>query len=134
MNLKTPLRAGFRHKMTESGGKRKILVVDREQHILDLLREVLKEDGYEVLTALSYEAAINLMAEEDIGLVITCLRFPGMGGIELVHWMKANKPRIPVIVHSAVHATYPILDVIDGYVTKSSDLTELRYVVKRLFA
>lgn len=117
--------------MAESNQKREILVVDREQHILDLLREVLEEEGYEVLTALNCEEAIKIMVEKDVGLVITCLRFPGMDGIELVHWMKANKPRIPVVVHSAVHSTYPILDVIDGYVRKSSDLTELRYVVKR---
>jgi len=63
--------------------EKKILVVDDEVLILDLLREVFQSAGYTVLTAESGEEALKILQHESIMVMFLDIKLPGISGIEL---------------------------------------------------
>ncbi|NOR15003.1 MAG: response regulator, partial [Candidatus Aminicenantes bacterium] len=58
----------------------KMLVVDDEKSILDLLSVVLRKEGFSVLTSLSATQALNIIDKEDLDLVLTDIKLPQMSG------------------------------------------------------
>jgi two-component system NtrC family response regulator len=78
-----------------------ILVVDDEPNYLVVLSELLKEEGFEVLTAQSGEKGLKVVEDNDLDLVITDMRMPGMGGLELLGAVKSYNKDLPVIMITA---------------------------------
>ncbi len=84
---------------------RSILIVDDEQPIIDLLRDVLEEEGYIVITARNGSEAINIVQQQPVDLVLTDYMMPHMDGLDLSKQLRSD-PRtanIPVLIMSAVH-------------------------------
>jgi CheY-like chemotaxis protein len=82
----------------------RILVVDDEPPIRDLLTEFLADEGHTVLTAVDGLAALDLLAEQAVDLVVTDAMMPRVDGPNLVRRMR-DDPRtrgIAVILMSAV--------------------------------
>ncbi len=79
-----------------------VLVVDDEPGILTLLEDILRAEGYRVLTARDGEAALEVLSREREGpdLVITDLGMPGMGGRDLVRRLRDRAPGLPILVSS----------------------------------
>jgi CheY-like chemotaxis protein len=71
---------------------RKILVVDDEMAIINLLKQAFVADGYDVSTALSGEKALEVLEEETIYVMFIDLNLPGMDGIELCRKIKKQVP------------------------------------------
>jgi len=67
---------------------RRILVVDDEENILALLRDVLAADGHRVDTARNGEEALAFLVEHGYDLLITDIKMPGMGGQALYQRVK----------------------------------------------
>ena len=78
-----------------------ILVVDDEPNYLIVLAELLKEEGFEVITAERGEDGLKIAADTDLDLVITDMRMPGMGGLELLQAVKSYNKDLPVIMITA---------------------------------
>jgi len=78
-----------------------ILIVDDEPNYLIILSELLRDEGYEVLTAERGGIALKIMKEADLDLIITDMRMPGMNGIELLTAVKAYNKDLPVIMMTA---------------------------------
>jgi two-component system NtrC family response regulator len=78
-----------------------ILVVDDEPNYLIVLSELLKEESFEVLTAQSGEKGFKIVEDNDLDLVITDMRMPGMGGLELLEAVKSHNKDLPVIMITA---------------------------------
>ena len=74
-----------------------ILICDDEIDLLDLLRDYLKEGGYDVSMASKAEEALNLLSDIKFNLVISDVRMPGMSGFEFSKLLKQNYPGIPLI-------------------------------------
>lgn len=70
----------------------RILVVDDEQVVLDLLEEILELDGYEVHKARTVKEALDLITKGRYALVISDFRMPGMGGKEFYKRVKSICP------------------------------------------
>ncbi|MGD8266562.1 MAG: sigma-54 dependent transcriptional regulator [Desulfobacterales bacterium] len=81
-----------------------ILVVDDEKNYTAVLSVVLQEEGYETLTANSAAEALATLKIEDVDLVITDMKMPGIDGLELLGRVKRQWPDIPVIMMTA-HGT-----------------------------
>src|SRR4029453_12880697 len=79
----------------------KILVVDDEVGMLTLLQNYLTREGYDVTTAPSAEVALPMVEEHDIAVVLTDLRMPGIGGMELVREIHTLRPATQVILMTA---------------------------------
>jgi CheY-like chemotaxis protein len=75
----------------------RILAVDDQPIVLDLLREILAPAGYEFLEATDGEAGLRVMREAKPDLAIIDLAMPGMDGFELLRRIRAETS-IPVLV------------------------------------
>jgi len=80
---------------------RRILVVDDEENIRLVLRTLLKKHGFEVEVADSGEAALGLLEAFDPDVILTDVRMPRMGGLDLLATLKAKQHPATVIVMSA---------------------------------
>jgi two-component system NtrC family response regulator len=78
-----------------------ILVVDDEPNYLIVLSELLKEEGFEVITAQKGEDGLKIVQDTDLDLVITDMRMPGMDGLELLKAVKSYNKDLPVIMITA---------------------------------
>lgn len=93
---------------------RKVLVVDDETHIVQVLSLKLRNAGYEVLTAADGEEGLELATAHGPDLVITDFQMPYMTGLELCQAMAKHEltSKIPVILLTA-----------RGYALDDDDLT-----------
>ncbi len=89
-------------------GKR-ILVADDEPNILQSIRLVLEEEGYQVLTAKDGEEALRLALSETPDLIILDIKMPKISGQEVYRRFKENEQseNIPVIVLTAIGEEIP---------------------------
>ena len=83
-----------------TGGRETVLLVDDEGAILEVVRDVLKQYGYTVLTADSGEEALEVFSRnpEQVDLVILDLGMPGMGGGPCLQRMLEIEPSARVVV------------------------------------
>ena len=86
---------------------RRVLVVDDEENLRLVLRTLLKRQGYEVETASSGEEALGLVDTFGPDVILTDVRMPKMGGLDLLSTLQAKGNEATVIVMSA----YGSLDV-----------------------
>lgn len=114
-------------------GQMKILVVDDEKDIADLLEIYLVGDGYAVAKANSARAGLEILEKEEISLALIDIMMPGMDGLEMCRRIR-EKRNIPIIMLSAKSTD---LDKImglgngaDDYVTKPFNPLELIARVK----
>ena len=105
-------------------GKEKILVVDDEEDILELVRHHLKREGYEVRCAESGEQALQIAKSEPLNLIILDLMLPGIDGLEVTRLLKGD-PRtqhIPILMLTAKGEESDVVAGLelgaDDYVTK----------------
>lgn len=81
---------------------KKILIIEDEEIMIDLLQRKLVKDGYEILIARDGVEGLEKMKNEKPDLVLLDIIMPKMGGIEVMEWMQKdnNLQKIPVIVIS----------------------------------
>jgi DNA-binding response OmpR family regulator len=95
----------------------RILVVDDEPYIRDLIRDTLKIRKYEAATAANGVEALDILARESFDIVVTDVVMPGMGGLELVKHLKKNHPQVRVIVLTG----YPRQSDIGDFLLQGAD-------------
>ena len=78
-----------------------ILVVDDESAILDTLRILLKNEGFEVRVAQGGKAGLEAIASQSAQVVLSDIRMPGAGGIEILKAAREKDPDTPVILMTA---------------------------------
>ena len=87
--------------MPESGIKStQILVVDNDKELLELYWEVLEEAGFACITASSGQAALAVLAAEEIDLAVVDVLMPKMSGLDLFAKVKENHPKVAVVLVS----------------------------------
>ena len=82
-----------------------ILIVDDEPIVRESIRDWLKDAGYQVATAETGEQALEMVQQEDFGVVILDVRLPGRTGLTVLKELKATKPNINAIVITAYPTT-----------------------------
>lgn len=111
----------------------KILIVEDDYSIHDILKEILKMNGYITYDAYNGSDALNIIRQEDINLILLDLMLPDINGEDLIKQVKD----IPIIIISAkVSSNDKINCLLDGandYVTKPFDKDELLARIKVQF-
>src|SRR5512134_1395122 len=114
----------------------RVLVVDDERSMRELLSIVLKRDGYEVLVADDGVRAIELLKKQRVDILITDIRMPQMSGVDVLREAKTIDPEIISIVMTAFASTDTAVEALRlgaaDYVHKSpSAANELRLRVRK---
>ncbi|MEM7305736.1 MAG: sigma-54 dependent transcriptional regulator [Planctomycetota bacterium] len=76
----------------------RVLLADDEETIAITLRDALEEAGHEVLSAADTQSAVELLMREDPDVVLTDIRMPGAGGMEVLKQAVEQSPERPVIL------------------------------------
>ena len=84
----------------------KVLVVDDEKGIRDMLQEVVSQEGYEVETASDGSEALKVVQDKNIEIALVDLRMPGMDGIRLIEAVREyqtdqQNKEIPIVILTA---------------------------------
>lgn len=113
--------------------KVKILIIDDEDIVLKSCLRILKNDDYEIDTVYSGDDGLRRANEKDFDIVITDLKMPGLGGMEVLATLRKNKPEVTVIIftgYATVENTREALKMgAFDYIPKPFTNEELRTVV-----
>ena len=113
----------------------KILIVDDEPRILLLLQSLLRANGYTIETARDANAALDIVRDGGIDIVVTDLRMTPMDGMALFHEIKAIAPGIPVILLTAYASVETAIDAMKNgifdYLTKPFKVDDMIACIKR---
>lgn len=83
-------------------GKRpRILIIDDNVDLADNLREILEDEGLEVLVAYGGSHALEVLSAETVDLVLSDLKMPDLDGVEVLRYLKARWPALPVVIMTA---------------------------------
>ena len=113
----------------------KILVVDDDASIRNMLSIVLKKSGFQVASAENSETALKRLKSESFGLIISDIKMPGISGIDLLKKIKTLHPEIPVIMITAFASANDAVEAMklgaEDYITKPFNLDELKLIIEK---
>ena len=114
----------------------RVLVVDDERSMRELLSIVLRRDGYDVLLAADGKAAVDILKRERVDVLITDIRMPEMTGVDVLREAKTIDPGIISIIMTAFASTDTAVDALRlgaaDYVHKSPNaVNDLRLRVRK---
>lgn len=115
----------------------KILVVDDEPDIRDILSSFFEEFGYEVAAAAGADEALDILAQEPIQVMLLDLNMPGMSGLDLCRAIRLRLPQAQIYALTGYHRLFTPDSArqagFDGFLTKPADLHQLLAVVRQAF-
>lgn len=90
-----------------------VLIVDDEEEIRHLLSRIFRKEGFATITAKDAMDALMELQDNDVDLVITDIRMPGMDGLELIGQIHEIKPQMPVVVISGYGSFDTVMDAVE---------------------
>ncbi|MFH1135677.1 MAG: response regulator [Pseudomonadota bacterium] len=105
----------------------RLLIVDDEEEILNMLRRNLELEGYDVTVTTKPQEAVALMKAELFNLVLTDIKMPGMSGIDLLRELKSINPLANIIMMTGYSSMSNVVDclgsgAVDYFVKPFTDL------------
>ncbi len=114
----------------------KILIVDDERSILDLLTRCLTGEGYEVDTASDGMEATEKVLSNEYNLIITDVMMPRLGGLDLLKNVKISRPKLPVVIITGYATTEITIEALKlgavDFLTKPFKLSAIFFTVKKI--
>jgi len=118
--------------------KRRILVVDDEEQIRDVLRRKLEQCGYHVAEAANGQEAIDRLQEDQYDLVLADILMPEKDGLEVIMFLQREQPLVKCIAISApsnrVFLQSAELLGATRVIEKPFELKEVEAIVKELLS
>jgi two-component system response regulator HydG len=115
--------------------ERRILIIDDDRSMCEVLEGELKRRDYDVMTQTSPEEALRRLGDEDFGLVLTDINMQGMSGVELCKQIVANREDLPVVVMTAFGTMETAVAAIRAgaydFVTKPFEMDDLALTIER---
>lgn len=122
-------------KRPTDAGRPRVLVVDDEASLRDMLRIVFRRDGYEVIVAESGRQALDLLKREHVDLLLSDIRLPDVGGVEVLRAAKTANRDVVAFMMTAFASTDTAVDAMrlgaTDYFTKPFSMEELRLKVRQ---
>ena len=116
-------------------GMHKVLIIEDDETVRDVLRSFLSEKGFETTLALNGQAGIDTLRTEKFDLILTDLVMPGISGMDVLKEVMASKISIPVIVMTAFGTVQTAVEAMRigafDYLTKPFNLDELMIVLEK---
>lgn len=112
-----------------------ILIVDDDKDLRSILGDILADEGYQVSLAKSGEEALKRLSEQELNLLLTDLKMPGMGGHQLFKDCLKRWPHVPIIILTAHGSVDDALEMIrEGaydYIAKPYNTKDLLMRISR---
>jgi putative two-component system response regulator len=107
----------------------KVLVIDDEPLVRDLVSDILADEGHDVQSVTTAEAALSALSDRSLGLVVSDIVMPELSGLELLATVRRQRPGLPVVLVTG-HATHSTVSAAlaggaDGLVMKPFSHVEL---------
>lgn len=113
----------------------RILIVDDDQSMCELLQAGLKRRGFEPVWRTAAEEALALLSTEDFAVAVTDLHMEGMSGLELCRRIVENRPDTPVVVITAFGSMESAIAAIRAgaydFITKPFEMDQFALTVER---
>jgi CheY-like chemotaxis protein len=118
--------------------KFRILVVDDDENIREMLEDFLNLEGHETVLAKDGEEALKIFSQQDFDVVITDLGMPGMSGWEVNKCVKEIKPKTPVVLITGWGAQLGAEELkknnVDWLLSKPFNLDQFKEMIERVGA
>jgi len=115
-------------------GPARVLIVDDEQTVAEVMQEFLTAEGYVLTVASSGEHAVKLLPQVRPDVILTDINMPGLSGLEVMRYAKESDPEVCVIVLTGHASTVTAIDALRqgayDYVTKPFDLEAVHKIIK----
>ncbi len=113
----------------------RILVVDDEEQMRDLLAKVLERNGYQVTVMSNGTSALSYLEDEPVDLVLTDVRMPGIDGMEALRSIKELRPETVVIIMTGFgsidQAVQAVKDGAYDYINKPFKIEEMLLTIQK---
>lgn len=113
----------------------RVLIVDDEESVRNLLQRVLKEAGYDVVTAANGQEALDKVSELRPKALLLDIKMPVMSGMEVLQQIAAKWPEVCVVMATAVGDTQTAIDAMKmgayDYITKPFNQDDVVLKVRR---
>jgi DNA-binding response OmpR family regulator len=114
----------------------RIMIVDDDEFILEILEKIVRREGYDVTAVRSANDALTRLEEDNIEVVISDIVMPEMDGMELLKEVKAKFPKTLMLMitgHSGKYGRESVLDSgADGFISKPFKNIEITRTIQRL--
>ena len=131
----TATKSGANAAPSEGGSKPRILIVDDEPSMREMLRIVLRRDGYDVVVAGNGAEAIAILEKERVDLLLSDIRMPDVGGVDVLRAAKNLNRDIIAFMMTAFASTDSAVEAMRlgavDYFTKPFNMDELRLKVRQ---
>ena len=118
-----------------SGEQVRVLVVDDEETVRNLLQKILEKAGYQVTTAADGKEALYKVSLGEVEIVLSDIKMPGMSGIEVLGKLTTDSPETCVIMVTAVSDMQTAVEALKmgayDYITKPFDRDDVVQKVKK---
>ncbi|GAB4439136.1 MAG: sigma-54 dependent transcriptional regulator [bacterium] len=115
----------------------KVLVVDDEKGMRDLLSKVLRKEGYQVFVAQDGEEGLDIIKNNALDIVIADLDMPVMNGIEMIKHAKEFDPNLTIIIITAYASIESAVEALKlgayDYLIKPFNIEEVKLTIKKAF-
>ena len=119
----------------------KILLIDDDKGIVEVIKNVLSGQNYEIVTAFDGKEGLEKVQNEDPDLIVLDIRMPSMNGYEFMRTLRternsSGKPMVPVIVLTAKEKMEEVfkLEGAKGYLVKPVDPVQLTKKIEECLA
>lgn len=115
--------------------KGSVLVVEDEPYVRESLRDMLDARGYETNAAATVESALGILARTPVDVVITDLKLPGAGGLDLIQSVRKQFPDLPIVVLTGFGTISSAVECVragaSDYILKPTDPDALQVTLDR---
>jgi|GEM_PF-1469170 len=113
---------------------KRLLIVDDDQYLLDSLKGVFA-GAYEISTALSADAAMEILMQEPVDVMLLDFMLPGKDGVTFLRELREKQFDLPVVMISGSTSIRGVMGAMSlgvcDYIRKPFDVDELRFVLQR---
>ena len=122
--------------------KGKILIIDDESDVRDVLKFHLSESNYQIIEAENGQEGMDLLKSEDnltnVGVILCDIRMPKVNGIECIQYIRQEAPGIPIVVVTGFPDTQMAVNLMNEgvkeYLVKPVEKEKLVATVEKLVA
>ena len=111
-------------------------IIDDDAGILDLIEQILKEEGIDVRRYSQAEEFLTHLEAYDLDIIISDLMLPGMSGLDLLDDLNSRGKEIPVVIITGYASLDSAIEAVNRgafqYIKKPFNIEEIRFVINRL--